>query len=200
MSNIAHLRMQRECKEVITSEDLRNMGILIEILDENFTKIGGQISGPPGTSYEGGTFKLDIDIPKEYPFKPPEVKFSTKIWHPNVSSKTGVICLDILKEQWAASMTLRTVLLSVQSLLCSPEPKNPQDAVVAKQFLKDVDLFNSTAKFWAQYYANAPGEKNPEMLAKITKLNDMGFSQNASLTSLSTNDWDLSKAIEDIAD
>jgi ubiquitin-conjugating enzyme (huntingtin interacting protein 2) len=53
MSNIAHLRMQRECKEVITSEDLRNMGILIEILDENFTKISGQISGPPGTSYEG---------------------------------------------------------------------------------------------------------------------------------------------------
>lgn len=58
MSNIAHLRMQRECKEVITSEDLRNMGILIEILDENFTKIGGQISGPPGTSYEGWFQKL----------------------------------------------------------------------------------------------------------------------------------------------
>lgn len=73
MANIAHLRMQRECKEVITSEDLRGLGILIEILDENMTKIRGQITGPPGTSYEGGIYKLDIEIPKEYPFKPPEV-------------------------------------------------------------------------------------------------------------------------------
>ena len=62
-----------------------------------------------------------------------QVKFVTKIWHPNISSVTGAICLDILKDQWAAAMTLRTVLLSLQALLADAEPDDPQDAVVAKQ-------------------------------------------------------------------
>ena len=42
------------------------------------------------------------------------MRFKTKVWHPNVSSQSGAICLDILKDQWAAAMTLRTVLLSIQ--------------------------------------------------------------------------------------
>ncbi len=53
----------------------------------------GTIKGPEGTSYEGGVFDVDILIPKQYPFEPPKMKFITKIWHPNVSSQTGAICL-----------------------------------------------------------------------------------------------------------
>ena len=60
--------------------------------------------------------------------------FIIQIWHPNISSVTGAICLDILKDQWAAAMTLRTVLLSLQALLAAPEPDDPQDAVVARQY------------------------------------------------------------------
>ncbi|EJK43673.1 hypothetical protein THAOC_37858, partial [Thalassiosira oceanica] len=53
----------------------------------------GSITGPEGTAYEGGVFEVDILISKEYPFEPPKMKFTTKIWHPNVSSQTGAICL-----------------------------------------------------------------------------------------------------------
>lgn len=58
----------------------------------------------------------------------------------------------------AASLTLRTVLLSIQSLLCEPQPNDPQDAVVANQYLKNVELFKKTAMYWAQHFAK--GEKN----------------------------------------
>ncbi len=46
----------------------------------------GKIFGPKETCYEGGTFIVDIQIPSDYPFKPPKMKFDTKIWHPNISS------------------------------------------------------------------------------------------------------------------
>ena len=50
------------------------------------------------------------------------MKFDTKIWHPNISSQTGAICLDILKNEWTPALTIRTALISLQALLCSPEP------------------------------------------------------------------------------
>jgi ubiquitin-conjugating enzyme (huntingtin interacting protein 2) len=89
---------------------------------------------------------LEIHVPETYPFNPPKVKFLTKIWHPNISSVTGAICLDILKDNWAAAMTLRTVLLSLQALLAAAEPDDPQDAVVANQFRENHEMFCKTAK------------------------------------------------------
>lgn len=82
-----------------------------------------------------------------------QVKFLTKIWHPNISSVTGAICLDILKDNWAAAMTLRTVLLSLQALLASAEPDDPQDAVVASQYKENFEMFCCTAKHWTNAYA-----------------------------------------------
>ena len=55
------------------------------------------------------------------------ILFSTpQVWHPNVSSANGAICLDILKDAWSPALTLKTVLLSIQALLTSPEPSDPQ--------------------------------------------------------------------------
>lgn len=58
----------------------------------------GYIPGPSDTVYDGGSYQIDIQLPPEYPYKPPKMKFETKIWHPNISSQTGAICLDILKD------------------------------------------------------------------------------------------------------
>ena len=54
------------------------------------------------------------------------MRFRSRVWHPNVSSANGAICLDILKDQWSPALTLKTALLSLQALLASPEPNDPQ--------------------------------------------------------------------------
>ncbi|OIT35299.1 ubiquitin-conjugating enzyme e2 27 [Nicotiana attenuata] len=68
------------------------------------------------------------------------MKFATQVWHPNISSQSGAICLDILKDQWSPALALKTALLSVQALLSTPQPDDPQDAVVAQQYLRLSDL------------------------------------------------------------
>ena len=59
-------------------------------------------------------------------------------------------------------MTLRTVLLSIQALLQAAEPDDPQDAVVARQYKEDPELYKKTARHWAQVYAGGEGRGGRE--------------------------------------
>ncbi|XP_036790133.1 ubiquitin-conjugating enzyme E2 K-like isoform X2 [Oncorhynchus mykiss] len=210
MANIAVQRIKREFKEVLKSEETSKNQIKVDLVDENFTELRGEIAGPPDTPYEGGRFQLEIKIPETYPFNPPKVRFITKIWHPNISSVTGAICLDILKDQcsvtgaicldilkdpWAAAMTLRTVLLSLQALLAAAEPDDPQDAVVANQYKQNPEMFTQTARLWAHYYSGAP-VPGPEYTRKIDKLTAMGFEKNAVIAALSSKSWEVETATE----
>ena len=70
------------------------------------------ILGPESSPYEGGLFFLDIHFPTDYPFKPPSVKFKTKIYHPNINYN-GSINLVMLRDEWAVNYTIRSVLLAM---------------------------------------------------------------------------------------
>ena len=197
MANIAQQRIKREFREVVSSDEVAKSGVRIALVDDDLTELSGSIAGPPDTPYEGGTYSLEIKIPATYPFNPPKVRFVTKIWHPNISSVTGAICLDILRDQWAAAMTLRTVLLSLQALLAAPEPDDPQDAVVARQYSDNYKIFFQTAQHWATAYAGG-NVRNQEYEGMISKLKDMGFEEGPARVALSSCNWDINRATEQL--
>jgi len=89
------------------------------------------IVGGKGTAYEGLKFKLSLTFPSRYPYTPPIVKFVTHCYHPNVDNH-GNICLDILKEKWSALYDVRTILLSIQSLLAEPNNESPLNVDAAE--------------------------------------------------------------------
>lgn len=190
-------RIKREFKEVLKSEEITQCSIKLEMVNDNFTELRGEIAGPPDTPYEGGKFVLEIKVPETYPFNPPKVKFVTKIWHPNISSVTGAICLDILKDNWAAAMTLRTVLLSLQALLAAAEPDDPQDAVVATQYKDNHEMFILTAKHWTNVYAGGPFA-NADFDQKVQRLRDMGIPAYDARAALSRHNWHLERASEQL--
>ncbi|KAG6896593.1 hypothetical protein C0992_007251 [Termitomyces sp. T32_za158] len=137
-------RLRRVNKEISDCKNDKTSNIKIDLIDDNPFHLKGSFPGPDGTPYEGGTFEVDIAIPEGYPFQPVKMKFITKVYHPNVSSASGAICLDILKDA---------------CLLCSPEPNDPQDAEVAKHFTTSKNSFDTTATYWTQMYAGGPGPK-----------------------------------------
>lgn len=51
--------------------------IKIELINDSWTELRGEIAGPPDTPYEGGKFVLEIKVPETYPFNPPKVKYIT---------------------------------------------------------------------------------------------------------------------------
>uniref|UniRef100_H2YYK0 E2 ubiquitin-conjugating enzyme n=1 Tax=Ciona savignyi TaxID=51511 RepID=H2YYK0_CIOSA len=110
------------------------------------------IHGPSDSPFHGGLFFLTIHFPTDYPFKPPKVGFSTKIYHPNINSN-GSICLDILRSQWSPALTVSKVLLSICSLLNDPNPDDPLVPEIARVYKTDRKKYNQTACEWTKKYA-----------------------------------------------
>ncbi len=108
--------------------------------------------GPTDSPYQGGLFKLNIVFPLDYPFKPPKITFITKIYHPNVNAN-GIICLDILKNQWSPALTISKVLLSISSLLTDPNPEDPLVPEIAQLFKSNLVKYNENARNWTNKYA-----------------------------------------------
>ena len=81
-------------------------------------------------------FELLINFPEDYPFKPPKIKFTTKVYHCNINAEGG-ICLDILKDQWSPALTISKVLLSISSLLCDCNPEDPLVGDIAREYKTD---------------------------------------------------------------
>ncbi|XP_010789331.1 ubiquitin-conjugating enzyme E2 E1, partial [Notothenia coriiceps] len=119
---------------------------------DNIYEWRSTILGPPGSAYEGGVFFLDIAFTPDYPFKPPKVTFRTRIYHCNINSQ-GVICLDILKDNWSPALTISKVLLSICSLLTDCNPADPLVGSIATQFTTNRVEHDRIAKQWTKRYA-----------------------------------------------
>eukprot|EP00048_Salpingoeca_helianthica_P014985 m.224513 g.224513 ORF g.224513 m.224513 type:complete len:200 (-) comp16483_c0_seq1:260-859(-) len=110
------------------------------------------IMGPSDSPFQGGVYFLTIQFPADYPFKPPKVQFTTKIFHPNINS-SGAICLDILKTQWSPALTIAKVLLSICSLLTDPNPDDPLMSDIAQLYKTNREEYTRLAREWTVKYA-----------------------------------------------
>ena len=116
--------------------------------------------------YDGGVFRLEINLSQKYPFEPPNVRFITPIYHPNIDD-AGRICLDLLKMppkgQWKPSLNLTTVLTSVQQLMAEPNCTDPLMHDITQQYLNNREDFMSTAAEWTCRHAKVGVEgRRPE--------------------------------------
>ncbi|KAM3956634.1 ubiquitin-conjugating enzyme E2 T [Aphomia sociella] len=124
--------------------------------EDNYNVLKVSLLGPKGSPYENGTFKLIITIPEKYPFEPPLVKFTTPVYHPNID-KGGRICMDMLKMPpkgaWLPTITLESLLVSLQTLLANPNPDDPLMMDVANEYKYNIQEYLENARKHTEKHA-----------------------------------------------
>eukprot|EP00823_Brevimastigomonas_motovehiculus_P004398 TRINITY_DN289_c0_g1_i1.p1 TRINITY_DN289_c0_g1~~TRINITY_DN289_c0_g1_i1.p1 ORF type:complete len:198 (+),score=49.38 TRINITY_DN289_c0_g1_i1:107-700(+) len=113
-----------------------------------------KISGPKDSPFEGGAFKLEMKFPFNYPMKPPEIRFLTRIYHPNVSMKlNGQICEEIISKDWSPTLHVTDVLQRIYSMLSHPNTDSPLEVDIGELFTSNYKKFFETARKWTKQYA-----------------------------------------------
>ncbi len=129
-------------------------GISVGPKDDNLFLWDVLMVGPPGTLYEGGFFKATLKFPDDFPNSPPEMRFSSEMWHPNVYPD-GKVCISILHppgtdrynlqesadERWRPILGVEQVLISVLSLLNEPNGDSPANIDASKMMREDKKEF-----------------------------------------------------------
>lgn len=110
--------------------------------------------GPKDTPYADGVFLLKIYLSHYHPFQPPEVKFLTKVYHPNIG-RDGRVCVET---SWRPSLTIFQLLLVIYARFSNPEPDDPIDCEIAQMYKTQRIQYDENARDWTKKYATASRE------------------------------------------
>eukprot|EP00629_Pelagomonadales_sp_RCC1024_P009639 CAMPEP_0119261648 /NCGR_PEP_ID=MMETSP1329-20130426/1642_1 /TAXON_ID=114041 /ORGANISM="Genus nov. species nov., Strain RCC1024" /LENGTH=207 /DNA_ID=CAMNT_0007261223 /DNA_START=80 /DNA_END=703 /DNA_ORIENTATION=- len=143
-------RMAKEVRQLATSppEGL----CYVETDADSLTEVHAEMTGPAGTPYEGGTFRLKLVLGSDFPSAPPRGFFLTKIFHPNIASN-GDICVNTLKRDWKPEVTLSHVLQVIRCLLIVPFPESSLNDEAGKMFMENYDEYAARARLYCEMHA-----------------------------------------------
>ena len=119
---------------------------------KNFLKWDILIIGPSETIFEGAIINCSMEFPREYPNRAPIFKFVDPLFHPNIYSD-GKVCISILhegndiygyesiNERWNPSHSVDSIIMSIISMLDSPNFESPANVDASKLWKEDYNKY-----------------------------------------------------------
>ncbi|XP_020227137.1 ubiquitin-conjugating enzyme E2-23 kDa isoform X1 [Cajanus cajan] len=126
----------------------------VETINDGLNEFNVEFHGPKESLYEGGVWKIRVELPDAYPYKSPSIGFVNKIFHPNVDELSGSVCLDVINQSWSPMFDLLNVFeVFLPQLLLYPNASDPLNGDAASLMMKDKKLYDQKVKEYCERYA-----------------------------------------------
>lgn len=165
----------------------------VSLIEDSIQKFHVLFHGPKDTPYNGGVWKIRVELPDQYPMKSPSIGFVNRIYHPNIDESSGSVCLDVINQTWSPMFGLLNIFENfLPHLLRYPNPSDPLNTVASNLLNKDEKKYNETiTKYVNQYAQNVTLDEDEEGDAINNKDgNDEEDEELSDVGSLSSDDDD----------
>lgn len=143
----------------------------VELVEDNMNEFYVEFRGPKESPYDGGLWKIHVELPEAYPYKSPSIGFVNKIYHPNVDEMAGSVCLDVINQTWSPMFDLINVFeVFLPQLLLYPNPTDPLNGEAAAMLMREPESYNKKVREYVQRFA-----KPEDLTFKAEKDEDADF-------------------------
>lgn len=133
-----------------------------------------KFKGPKQSLFEGGIWKIHVEIPDAYPYKSPSIGFVNKIFHPNIDELSGSVCLDVINQTWSPMFDLVNIFETfLPQLLQYPNPTDPLNGEAGALLLREPKQYESKVKEYVKRYANEEAVKETEKEEEESELSSL---------------------------
>ncbi|KAM1788092.1 hypothetical protein ACFX11_038421 [Malus domestica] len=129
----------------------------VEMINDGMQEFYVDFKGPKESPYQGGVWRIRVELPDAYPYKSPSIGFVNKIYHPNVDELSGSVCLDVINQTWSPMFDLVNVFeVFLPQLLLYPNPSDPLNGEAAALMMRDHTAYDQRVKGkYCEKYAKA---------------------------------------------
>ncbi|KAK6354828.1 Ubiquitin-conjugating enzyme E2 8 [Orbilia brochopaga] len=113
-----------------------------------------RFNGPKETPFEGGIWKVHVELPDQYPYKSPSIGFVNKIFHPNIDELSGSVCLDVINQTWSPMFDMINIFeVFLPQLLGYPNANDPLNGEAAALMMRNKEQYAVKVKEYVNKYA-----------------------------------------------